>query len=593
MDQESRRRLGILGVFGAMVAILDLVGLLLLAPLLGYVSGGATATNEAEGFLTSLLGGSSREALVVQLAVLAAAAFAAKGVLAVLLVRIQTGVLAVGEVRLTERLLTAFRHSGWLTQQRTSTGDLLRTLVPSVEGVGVVIASLLAAVADVAVFLAVIAAVALIDPWLALVAVGYLGLIGLLYLHFVKQPLAARGTELQLQLGRVNASLLDLVGALRELSVRGQTSNYASRVTDGFASYLTANRLIMVINYSMRFLLETLMIVGVAVLVVGVVLLSGSLESALVSIGIFLAGSLRILPALNTILISVNQARSREAAVRLVEDELLRLEGATSRTSDLHETPGSVRVTTGSASPIQFSNVSFTYPGSIEPAVRDLSFDIQEGESIGVVGASGAGKSTLLDLMLGLVAPNDGTIKVFGHEIVQVRDHWQQMIGYVPQDVFLVNDTLRNNIRLGIEPIENDDRQIATALHLARLDELITALPNGVDAILGEAGVRLSGGQRQRVGLARALYNKPKILLLDEATSAVDNETEHQIGLALEGLRGDLTMVVIAHRLSTIRSCDRILFMSAGQIMSIGTFDGLRESNSEFAQLVALGSLLP
>lgn len=594
MDAHSRRWLAGLGVVGAGLALLDLVGLLLLAPLLGYVSGAPTQLDAPDGFLGSLVGATTREEFVVRLTLLAAAVFLAKGLLAIVVVRAQTAVLATAQLNIASRLLSAFAGAPWLVQQETSTGAFMRTSVPSVQGLAVVAASGLSGLADASVFLAVVAAVAIVDPWIALGAVVYLGILGLVYVKVVKRPLMARGESVQVEGERMSSALLDLVGGVRELTVRGQTTQFAERVTAAFRSYLASARVILVSNYAMRYFLESLVIVGVAILVVVVAALSSSIDGVLVSIGVLLAGAIRLLPALNTLLLAVNNVRANAPAIDFVQEELERLSSPSDGVLNVESTDRRALHRTEPSAlpvPIQFVNVSFRYPGRDQDAVSGLNFTVRSGESLGIVGASGAGKSTLLDLMLGLLHPDTGEITAFGQPLDDVRASWRSSLGYVPQSIFLLDDTLEANIRLGLNG-ERSDERLAAAISTAGLDELVRQLPEGLATRVGEHGSRLSGGQRQRIGLARALYADPAVLLLDEATSALDNETEREVSRALQALHGRVTTVIIAHRLSTVKACDRILFLTEGRIAGEGDFMHLKATNSHFARLVALGSLL-
>ena len=213
---------------------------------------------------------------------------------------------------------------------------------------------------------------------------------------------------------------------------------------------------------------------------------------------------------------------------------------------------------------LRLDEVTFRYPTREEPALRDVAFAIRAGESFGIVGPTGSGKSTLLDVILGMLDPESGTISLDGRPLRELRHAWQRSIGYVPQDVYLVDDTLRANVALGWYGDEIDDARVREAVHLAGLDDVVAGLPNGVDTIVGERGVRLSGGQRQRVGLARALYTRPKVLVLDEATSNLDQATEHRIVETLAELRGGVTMIVVTHRQASVRYCDRLLYLERG-----------------------------
>jgi ABC-type multidrug transport system fused ATPase/permease subunit len=327
------------------------------------------------------------------------------------------------------------------------------------------------------------------------------------------------------------------------------------------------------------------MITGVA-LVIAFATLSGSATTVLVSVGVLLAGGLRLVPALNTLLISVNSVRSNEPAVEIVESELTRLGGYEELPDALAEP--SRFVPSGS---FVVDDVVFRYPTRADDALLGISVEAKFGEALGVVGSTGSGKSTFVDLLLGLLDPASGSISIDGKPLSENLQAWRAQIGFVPQDIFLVDDTLAANITFGEAGEVISDEQVMEAVRLAHLEDVVAELPEGLSTMLGERGVRLSGGQRQRVGLARALYRQPAVLILDEATSALDNETERKISDALRSLHGQLTTVVIAHRLSTVRSCDRILYLDDGKISGIGTFEELDRTNEGFARLVELGSL--
>ena len=224
------------------------------------------------------------------------------------------------------------------------------------------------------------------------------------------------------------------------------------------------------------------------------------------------------------------------------------------------------------ADQIVIDKLNYSYPQSSTNSLIDVSLTIKKGESIALIGKSGAGKTTLVDIFLGLLIPQSGDIQVDGVSVYSDLRAWQNLIGYIPQSIFLMDDTIERNIAFGI-PDENIDKQkLDNAIKSAQLAELIEQLPEGVQTFVGENGVRLSGGQRQRIGIARALYHESEILVLDEATSALDNETESLISEALKELGRTKTMIVIAHRLTTVEHCDRIYEMSNGKIVRCGSY---------------------
>jgi ATP-binding cassette subfamily C protein len=237
------------------------------------------------------------------------------------------------------------------------------------------------------------------------------------------------------------------------------------------------------------------------------------------------------------------------------------------------------------SSSIVFNNVSYRYPQGSAEAVQDINLEIPKGAVIGLVGPSGAGKTTIADMILGLLKPRQGQVLADHQDIFENVRRWQMNVGYIPQFIHLNDDTIRRNIAFGLLDEDVDDEKINQALRAAHLESLVRDLPDGLDTIVGERGMRFSGGQRQRIGIARALYNNPQILVMDEATSALDNITEKSVIESIELLRGDRTIIMIAHRLTTVRNCDVIYLVNDGGILEKGSYDDLMQSSSEFRKM--------
>lgn len=229
-------------------------------------------------------------------------------------------------------------------------------------------------------------------------------------------------------------------------------------------------------------------------------------------------------------------------------------------------------------------DVSYRYEDDAAPALDAVSFTIHKGQSVGIVGPTGAGKSTLVDVLLGLLTPTSGRIVIDGEPLEGHERQWQRQIGYVSQDVYLLDDTLRRNVAFGVPDSTIDDDKLSRAITQARLDEVVAALPQKLDTVVGEDGVRLSGGQRQRVAIARALYHDPPILFFDEATAALDNQTEREVTDAIASVRGTRTVVAIAHRLSTVKGCDQLIYLRDGRVAGTGTYQELMQ-DAEFRRL--------
>jgi ABC-type multidrug transport system fused ATPase/permease subunit len=298
----------------------------------------------------------------------------------------------------------------------------------------------------------------------------------------------------------------------------------------------------------------------------------GGHAAILAAVGLLLAAAFRLLPALNQVLATINSVQVNGPALNLVEDELKTFEKGAHVTAPQTDV-GVPALRLQKA--LRLKGVNFRYPTRTEPALSGIDLAVEAGESVGIVGPTGSGKSTLLDIMLGFLPPESGSITVDGVAMEDCREGWQRSVGYVPQDVYLVDDSIRVNVALGWRGAEIDDEAVAAGVRLAQLEDFIRELPAGLETVVGEGGVRLSGGQRQRLGLARALYIRPSVLILDEATSNLDVATEQRIVETLAALSSGLTKIVVTHRIPTVRTCDRILYLENGVVRFEGPYDDL------------------
>jgi ABC-type multidrug transport system fused ATPase/permease subunit len=284
-------------------------------------------------------------------------------------------------------------------------------------------------------------------------------------------------------------------------------------------------------------------------------------------LALFAYTGFRVVPSANRIMLNVGYMREAHPWVRSMDEDMRKLRVPTARTYE-HDRP-LMQAT------LSCDHVSFGYEGGPPLALDDISFTIERGQSVGIVGPTGAGKSTLVDVLLGLLQPTTGRVLIDGEPLDGRERAWQRQIGYVSQDVYLLDDTLRRNIAFGIPDTAIDERRLAAAVTQARLDEVVVALPSLLDTVVGENGVRLSGGQRQRVAIARALYHDPPVLFFDEATAALDNQTEREVTEAISNVHGTRTVIAIAHRLSTVKNCDRLIYLRDGKLAGLGTFSDL------------------
>jgi ATP-binding cassette subfamily C protein len=358
------------------------------------------------------------------------------------------------------------------------------------------------------------------------------------------------------------------LAAVKEAKILGRESYFVQRFAASRVAAARLDILRQTLESVPRLVVETAFVVALAMVILAAWLRPLGSVSLLSTLGIFAYGGLRLLPSLHLIVYRFNRIGSGKAAVDLISNDWHNLAPGVDSGAGSGDMPAL-------AGDIVFDRVSFSYEGAAALALNDISLVIQRGESVGIVGPTGAGKSTLIDLMLGLLEPSSGAIRVDGVNIHSGLRAWQSQIGYVPQSIYLTDDTIRRNIALGVDDAEIDEAQVREAAGAAQLEGFLASLPDGLDTLTGERGVKLSGGERQRIAVARALYRRPSILIFDEATAALDNATERELTATVQGLHGRATLIFIAHRLTTVEACDRLILLRNGAIADSGSYEDL------------------
>jgi ATP-binding cassette, subfamily B, bacterial PglK len=364
--------------------------------------------------------------------------------------------------------------------------------------------------------------------------------------------------------GIVLAMLLAGLGGVKEIQVFGRDQQVLATYRSSLHQSAKSSYMFQTLQGIPRAAFEVIAVAGVSGLVVFAVSRGQNPQDTTVAIALFGVVAFRMLPSLNKIIQAVQQLSFGRSAL---EGALESLNLPQRSVSTSHETVRDVfRI-------LEIVNMKYSYPNT-DVAVADIeSLTVKAGESIGIVGESGSGKSTLVDLLIGILNPQSGSISVNGRDITNDRRYWQDRIGYVPQHVYLMDTTIRRNVAFGLPEKSINNQDVEKALRLANLWDFVQGLPEGLDTMVGERGVRLSGGQRQRLGIARALYGNPEVIVLDEATSALDTETEREIVESFREIAHDHTLIVVAHRTSTLAHCSRLIRLEKGRIVQEGTFE--------------------
>jgi ATP-binding cassette, subfamily B, bacterial PglK len=429
------------------------------------------------------------------------------------------------------------------------------------------------------------------EPLGSLAAILTLGIIGVSYYQLVKKKIGKIGELEQIHSVKMLQWTSQGLSGVKEIKVAGKEEFFIHNFNWHAKQFSTAIRTSFTIENIPRLALETIALIVIVGLVTIGLNQGRSGTSLLSGITLFAVAAFRLLPSVNRILNALTSMRLRSGVLDAIYQDVRYLSEQIKIDGEYESSflENSIKIPLTKS--LEFKNVSYKYPQSEQLAIPDLSISIPKGQLVGIVGHSGAGKTTFVDLLLGLLNPTSGEILADGVDITTSLKAWRKNIGYIPQSIYLFDDTIRANIAFGYFPDCIDDDRVLKVLKAVQLQEFVAQLPQGLDTFVGESGVRLSGGQRQRIGIARALYRNPRLLIMDEATSALDNQTEKAVTEAIEKLSKNRTVVIIAHRLTTIQKCDVIYMMSKGEIICQGTYDRLLADSPEFQKLAMVTSI--
>lgn len=394
------------------------------------------------------------------------------------------------------------------------------------------------------------------------------------YDSIFRKRLNIYGEKLNIAASNIIKTVSEGIEGMKEIRILGKEQFFFNNIiieSDRLASFAIKSS---VISQSLRYILELTMIAFIVFLVLFNLSYGDSISSLVPTLSIFGVAALRLFPAVNTFMQSLMQMRYGKDSVSRLASDLKNIKDL-----DLNIKKINVIKNDNAFEELNLKNVFFSYDSSDDYALNDITLDLKEGESIGIIGPSGSGKTTLLDTLLGLFTPQNGKIHFNGIDIQKNLKEWHSQVAYIPQQVFLIDGTLQDNIVFGDSEHQIDYKRLNESLRLARLSEFVDTLPSGINTILGERGIRFSGGQRQRVALARAFYHERNVIVMDEATSALDNETEREIVNEIERLKNKKTMIVIAHRLTTLQHCDRVYELKKGKIVKVGSYNEVITNN--------------
>ena len=583
LEKKDRLKLVFVLIINTFLAFLDLFGV----ALIGITSAilirglqGLTAGDQVSRFLEIVnLDGLPQRNLMIILGVTAIFFFIIKTILSVYFLRRTLRYMSIRNAQISSSLVSKMLNRPVEKIFSKSIQHQIYNVTSGVEKlVGGAVTNLVVIASDLVLLLVILIGLMLVDPVTSISTFIVFTGIGFLLYFLLHKRVATLNSEFTYESIYFSQKVSEGINSFRDLFIKGGREFYVNEIRKTKMKLAGYDAEIKFLPNISKYTIEISVILGIAV-VTGIQFYLFDSNRAIAVISVFLAASTRIAPAIIRLQQNVITVKASLSGAKPTFELINELNGV----KELEKTETLITTNHKDFLPkVNLQNLKFTYSDAINATIQDISLEISEGKFIAFVGPSGGGKSTLVDLVLGLLAPSSGSITISGLTPVDAIKKWPGSIGYVPQDVFIENSSVKENICLGFNPESVSDDLVWQALQLADLSDFVKGLEGQLSYRISDAGKNLSGGQRQRLGIARALLTKPKIVIFDEATSALDAETENRVSESILKLTGECTVIFIAHRLSVVRSADMIYYIDKGRIVNQGSFDELRSINADF-----------
>lgn len=584
LGRERRWRWAVVITAAAFVTAFEAIGAVLMFTLLGLVGG------EAGGVELPLIGdvyrffpGVPEQTLLVGAAVVVGVFFVIRAATIIAQQYLQSRIVHNAAANLATHLARGYLAVPYVDHVRHNSAELVRNAFESGQRlVGQVLKPLVDITSELMLVIGMGVVLLVLAPTATLMAILVLGPILWLLLRVIQPRLRHLGRVSQdARRGSLQA-LQQALGGFRDIRLLGREEEFAGHFRRERRTLARTEYLRTVLSELPRAVIETALVMVIVLIFILALLAGEGVETVLSTLGVFAYAGLRLQPSLRKLVGGLNAIRFGSAILDDLSADKHRVDLALEeRQRRLEEQPSSIELQRA----IEISDVTFAYDTEATPALLGVNLTIRKGEFIGVCGPTGGGKSTLIDIITGLLQPTSGQVLIDGRALTESPFWWHAQLGVVSQSVFLTDDSLRNNIVFGDAQEGVDHERLERAIERAQLLEVVAGLPEGLDTLVGERGVRLSGGQRQRVAVARALYREPSVIIFDEGTSALDSATEAALVTAIDELKAGRTLISVAHRISTVRDADRIIVVDAGRIVGLGSYDELLNHNELFRSL--------
>ena len=565
MDRRQKIKLFFLLLIIFIGALVELLGVSAILPLVNVAL--EPSTIDATWYLAMIrdwFGFTQTSQMMLFLAVFLMVVYVLKNLYVTFMYNEQYRFIFDNQRFLAVKMMDAYMHQNYLFHVSKNVAELQRNVTEDVNGFYTAVLSTLQLLAESSVCVVLVLFLMKTDIVTTLVVAALIGVFTLLVGVVSKKILVKKGRINRDLCIRLNKWILQSFSGIKEIKVMNREKFFLNNYDSTYHKFTIIQRQQSMLTFISRPIMETVCICGLLLtVIVKIAVQNVDVKSFIPTLTVFAIAAFRMLPSFNRMSGYISMIMFDKPSIDVLYEDLVEIEEI--RKNQVKEEEGVSKLSLKKG--ISLENVSFKYPENEKCVLKNINMHIKPNSSIALIGASGAGKTTLADVILGILEPQEGNIYIDNQDISENMSSWHRSIGYIPQTIYLMDDTIRANIAFGVAEDKIDDEAMQKALKEARLDEFVKSLPDGLDTIVGDRGVKLSGGQRQRIGIARALYQQPEILILDEATSALDNDTEKEVMEAIDGLHGDRTLIIIAHRLSTIKNCDVIYEVAGGNII--------------------------
>lgn len=561
---KQKRTLFVLVCMMAFLAVIETLATAIILPFMNVlIADTSISESSAMEWLYSFIGDSDKKTFLLRMTLITSFIYVLKGGVTYANNFFQQKFVAGNRIMLSEKLFISFLHKPYSFHLNNTTADMQRAVITDVEWFCFFISAFMTLLSEGLILVIMCVALMFIHPYISLLAM--LLLIGtMVFITFVVSgKVRVAGEKNRQQNIKMLNWVQQTVGGLKTILVNHREKYFIDNFGMSVKEYARYNCEYQTIFALPRIIMESVSMVGIFLIMAVFLMVGSEVETLLPVLATFAIAAIRLIPSAKRVSDSLNQMKYYAPSIEKIIEALdhsqqgetaANLDSGTLHGEDIGEK-------------IEVDNITFSFDGD-STIYHNFSLSIPIGKSIAFIGTTGSGKTTLVDIILGLHIPQKGTVKIKGENILNNKTWWSKKIGYIPQSIYLCDDSIRNNIIFGAEDSGSDDR-VWSALEEAQLAEFVKTLPDGIHTLTGENGIRLSGGQRQRIGIARALYSNPQVLVLDEATSALDNDTEKAIMDSINYLAKDKTLIIIAHRLSTTEKCDLIYKIERGKIVNV------------------------